>query len=144
MKYFILTVLFVSSLFCDTKEVELSKVTKDILPFVIKKYMLEKPPYSFKLLPREFTIDGNYAQLEAVMVDGNGKLVETQYVVDVVFVLSLEKRDSKWDVVYDLSRTDVPSDKELQEIKKSFPKSFPVQLLSSFWKDLFSTVEDRD
>lgn len=46
----------------------------------------------------------------------------------------LGKKEGIWEVIYDLSRSDVPSAKEWKDIRKSFPKDFPKELLSDFWQ----------
>ncbi len=37
-------------------------------------------------------------------------------------------------VIADLTRSDVPSDEELKEIRGSFPAEIPTALLPDYWK----------
>jgi hypothetical protein len=56
--------------------------------------------------------------------------------VDIAFNLCLKKTAGRWEVIVDLSRTDVPDAAELRTIKSNFPRDFPLSLLSSTWRKL--------
>lgn len=77
---------------------------------------------------------GSYALLESPAYLDNGAPTDG-LMVDLVFVLCLEKQD-QWRVVYDLTRSDVPSVGELDSMKKTFPVRFPKSLLPQFWQRL--------
>ncbi len=99
--------------------------------------------YSIKTPPRQIFFDltqikqaGQYAVLRSPTsyVDGSDTFDSIE---DLVYVLCLEQETGgTWTIVYDLSRSDVPSSEELAEIKSSFPEDFPKKLLSNFWQKL--------
>ena len=64
----------------------------------------------------------------------------TDYVIDIEFQFCLKANHGQWQVIYDLSRTDVPSDQELKTIWEAFPKAFPLVLLPEFWSEKFIRV----
>lgn len=102
--------------------------------YVVQKYTLKTPKYEFKILPSAIQIESNYAMLLATPVYEDGSYISTEYFEDIVFVLCLEKKDNIWEIVYDFSRNDVPSEEEMMEIKKEFPANFPKTLLPGFWQ----------
>jgi antitoxin component YwqK of YwqJK toxin-antitoxin module len=108
--------------------------------YVLKKYTLKTPKYEFYIEPSYLNIDGKFAMLSATPLYEDGSNISTEYFEDIVFVLCLEKKEGKWEIIYDLSRNDVPSFKEMKEIKKDFPKDFPKKLLPDFWRKKFSTI----
>jgi hypothetical protein len=57
------------------------------------------------------------------------------------FLFCLQKKKEKWEIVYDLGGGDVPSPKEIKQIKKDFPPAFPKKLLPKFWQDMFETIQ---
>lgn len=140
MKNLILIMLLIITMFAQENKQEDLSLMQSSFSYVLQEYMSVKPQKSFRLQVRELFVENDYARVEAVIVYEDGKLVETDYIEDIVFVLCLERTNNKWQVVFDLSRTDVPSNEEMMEIKKSFPKKFPLNLLSPFWQDLFNRV----
>ena len=105
----------------------------------VESYMLENYLVE-KLNDREIFIDeknlhvkGNFALLTSPpnIEDGSDSY---DYFLDVGYNVCLEKKDGKWDVIYDLSRSDVPDEKQWKDIRESFPKRFPKELLSDFWQ----------
>lgn len=57
-----------------------------------------------------------------------------QSMADTAYVLCLEKIDADWEVIYDLTRTDVPAQAELEDIRATFPARFPRDLLPRYWQ----------
>jgi hypothetical protein len=106
--------------------------------YVLSKYTTSPLPQ-----PIVFKIDGirvrdHYCNFEAIPLFKNGSYVSPQYMIDVVFNLCFKKTHEHWNVIVDLSRSDVPDSAELQRIKRDFPQDFPVSLLSPTWRDLLS------
>ena len=104
--------------------------------------------YTLKALPKPlvFKIDsiriqGNYCHFQGIPIFKDGSDAIGEYVYDIVLNICLERGQNGWMVVYDLSRTDVPGDQEMREIKDGFPSDFPISLLSRFWRDKFNSVQ---
>jgi hypothetical protein len=54
---------------------------------------------------------------------------------DMEMTCFLRRDESGWRVIADLSRGDVPSEAELREIRASFPREIPTEILPAFWRD---------
>jgi hypothetical protein len=140
-KLFLLILLFASLLFSKSfEQSNNSGLLLYVKSYVSKKYTLKTPKYKFHIEPSLLNIDGNFAMLSATPLYADGSNISTEYFEDIVFVLCLEKKDDRWAVIYDLSRNDIPSFKEMEEIKKNFPKNFPKKLLPDFWKKKLNTI----
>jgi hypothetical protein len=116
-------------------------------PYVIKRYGIKRYAMSGKLpQPIVFKVSrmqvlGKYCSFEAIPLFKDGSYVSTEYMMDIVFELCLKREHGEWRVIYDLSRTDVPSDTELREIWSAFPKDFPVALIPEFWRKQFNRIK---
>lgn len=120
--------------YINKKEVE--NILVDVNEYLIKNKSINKPLKPYKLSIRDIKSEGNFVKLETVLVYEDGSYVDIEFTGDSVFVVCLEKSSKKWKVIYDLSRSDVPSEEEIKHIKKEFPVQFPVNILSEFWKSL--------
>jgi hypothetical protein len=70
----------------------------------------------------------------AVFKDGSN--VAPTYMPDLVFNLCLERTGNGWTVVADLSRSDVPEQREIAQIRERLPAEFPLSVLSPTWREL--------
>lgn len=107
-----------------------------IQEYILQHYQNDLDINKTKLDTRIFNQDNDYAFIETIILDENGKYLSTEHIEDIVFTLCLQRINDSWKVIYDLSRTDVPSDEQIIEIQKSFPKYFPKYLLSNFWQSI--------
>lgn len=131
MKYrFILFTVFLFALSLNANSFN------SIQQYILKHYQNDLDITKTKLDTRIFNQNNDYAFIETVIVDENGHYFSTEHIEDIVFALCLQKRDNDWKVIYDLSRTDVPSADQADEIQNSFPKNFPKYLLSKFWQGI--------
>jgi hypothetical protein len=111
-------------------------------PYVLKEYgFSKKPPQPILFKVRRMVVLRDYCSFEAVPVFKDGSVVGTDYIMDIVFNLCLKKTDGTWKVIYDLSSTDVPSDAELAQMWRDFPKAFPTSLIPEFWREHFSRLK---
>lgn len=144
MKYLLLMISFFLYLSADVsrqfQDEELLNISHDVKPYITEKYLYKKPSKQFNISVTYFNRDKNFASVKASAVYENNQLVENEYIEDVVFILCIEKVNNKWEVVFDLSRTDVPSDEEMKNIILCFPNQFPKKLLPPFWQDLFKNL----
>jgi hypothetical protein len=89
-------------------------------------------PFLFQI---EFIrVDGDYAGFEGFPVKRDGSHFAPEVTGDVVYTTFLKRTRGGWRVVEDLTRTDVPDDKEAREIRKLFPADVPTSVLPDFWR----------
>ena len=82
-------------------------------------------------------VKGNYCHFEGYPVHSDGSHVSTEFFEDIVYDCFLKRNaDSKWRVIHDLSRTDVPSKEEIRYIRSTFPREIPRSLIPQFWRNL--------
>jgi hypothetical protein len=109
----------------------------DVRAYVLKQYAVAPLPRPIVFRIERLAVQGRYCSFQAIPLFEDGSYVSPEYVTDIVFDLCLEKSESGWQVVYDFSRTDVPDEVEIRELKQSFPKDFPAVLIPDFWRKLF-------
>lgn len=133
---FLLSILLLTTLVfsMSLKQSDNSQLLLHVKNYVLKNYSIKNPEKKFNMDIMSSKLDGNYMLIETVPAYENGLYVETEYIEDISFVFCLEKKDAKWEIIYDLSRNDVPSTQELQYIKREFPSNFPKKLLPKFWQ----------
>lgn len=135
MKTFYLLILIVSLSFSKTDNIVIPKnMTIQINSYLSEHYFIKKPKKPFTLKASIYNKTKEYAFVEAILLYEDDSYIELDYIEDIVFSFCLEKVQSKWNVIYDLSRTDVPSDEELEYMKKNFPPQFPKELLNKYWR----------
>ena len=101
--------------------------------YVVKDQSRPLPkPILFKI---EFLcVEGDYAGFEGFPVFEDGSDAIPNYLPDIVSTTILRRDGSGWKIIADLSRTDVPSEKELVTIRKSIPADVPRAVLPEFWR----------
>ena len=95
--------------------------------------------YNRKLLfiVKRMAVKGNYCHFKGYPVHSDGSHVPREVFGDIVYDCFLKRNaDSKWRVIHDLSRTDVPSKEEIRYIRGTFPKEIPRSLIPQFWRNL--------
>lgn len=93
--------------------------------------------HSFLFKVEFMKVEGDYAAFEGFPVKPDGSNFPFETFGDVVFTTFLKKgKDGAWKVVSDLTRTDVPSDDEVEQIRAKFPKDFPAAVMPAFWRKL--------
>ncbi|MEM5789129.1 MAG: hypothetical protein AAGU11_17585, partial [Syntrophobacteraceae bacterium] len=99
----------------------------------IKAYRAPKPVL-FKI--EQMNVLGNYCYFKghAVYADGSG--IPDGYLPDVVYSTFLKRGQRGWRVILDLTRTDVPSEREIADIRRRFPAEIPRQIVPRFWREL--------
>jgi hypothetical protein len=70
----------------------------------------------------------------AVNQDG-GYLHDASMLGDFEMNVCLRKGAEGWKVVMDLSRSDVPSEEEIRELREAVPAGFPTTILPEFWRE---------
>jgi len=91
--------------------------------------------------PVVFKIDrievlGKYGYFEGYALYADGGRVPENVLPDVVYHTFLKREDGGWRVIHDLTRTDVPSESEIVELRRKFPAEIPRELIPQFWRDL--------
>ena len=98
-----------------------------------KTYLLSPLETTVAIPEQALHVKGKYAVLRAPPTLEDGSAAR-EYFEDIDYVVCLEKQRGTWNVIYDLSRSDVPSAKELEHIRQTFPAAFPKLLLPPFWQ----------
>jgi hypothetical protein len=100
--------------------------------------------YAQKKLPKPvvFKIDtlrvqGDFAYIECLPQFKDGSQAVPDHLPDIAYSHCLQREAKGWKVILDLSRTDVPDDTEIRQIRSRIPSAFPHSILSVFWRDLF-------
>ncbi len=93
---------------------------------------VEKSFGNFLFKVEELAVQGDYAVFEGYPVDENGE--SSIDLPDFVYTTFLKKSGNGWEVIADLSRTDVPSDGEMREIRRTFPKGIPTEIIPEYWR----------
>jgi hypothetical protein len=103
-------------------------------PYVLSKYTIAALPQPIVFKINHISVQEPYCNLEAFPLFKDGSSISTEYMEDIGLNLCLKETAGTWKVILDLSRTDVPDNAELQEIRGSFPRDFPLSLLSNSWR----------
>jgi hypothetical protein len=128
MKYILYLLLIVSFAKCADTKYSLVK------EYMLKNYLVKK------LNGKEIFIDKKslhvkhgYALLKSPpkFKDKTNSYI---YFLDTGYAICLKKERNEWIVIYDLSRSDTPDKKQWEDIKATFPKDFPKELLPEFWQ----------
>lgn len=125
----------------EPESVERQSICDGARSFVMKHYVSSSKlpqPILFKI--KKISVSESYCSFEATPVFKDGSAVSTEYIMDIVFDLCLKKNNDKWEVIYDLSSTDVPDDKRLKQMWQDFPKDFPPALIPEFWSNHFKRI----
>ena len=103
-------------------------------PYVLSKYALAALPQPIVFKISHISVQEPYCNLEAIPLFKDGSYISTEYMADIAFNFCLKETDGTWEVISDLSRTDVPDTSELREIRNNFPADFPLSLMSPNWR----------
>ena len=104
--------------------------------FVLNKYAIGTLPQPIVFKIGHLAVEGSYCNFEAIPLFRDGSYVAPRYMPDTGLNFCLRKTDGRWQVIVDLSRTDVPEGAELARIKQTLPPDFPVSLFSPTWRNL--------
>lgn len=78
---------------------------------------------------------GRHAAFEGCAVTADGKpLDDGSALGDIQFTTFLRKGANGWMVIADLTRGDVPSDRELKELRGTFPEEIPTAIIPQYWR----------
>lgn len=102
-------------------------------------------PHASRKLPQKLVfkieflrVDGDYAGFQGFPIFADGSDAIPEYMPDVVWCTVLKRDGDRWRVILDLSRTDVPDEAELKEIRARLPKGVPPSVLTDYWRPLLA------
>lgn len=80
-------------------------------------------------------VQGNYAGFQGYPVDKAGNIPPG--LPDMVYTTILHRpgADKPWEVVFDLTRTDVPDEAEMRNIRQRFPQEIPSAVIPTYWRE---------
>lgn len=102
---------------------------------VLNKVAMKKPPMKAVFKIDHLNVDGAVAWFEGTPRQENGAYMPEGYLPDMDYCMVVERTKSGWKVIQDLSRTDVPGEEELVELKKRL-KNVPSSIMPQFWREL--------
>src|SRR2546422_9130402 len=76
--------------------------------YVLRKYATAPLPQPIVFKIDRVRVQDHYCNFEAIPLFKDGGYVSPQYMVDIVFNLCFKRTNNRWNVIVDLSRTDVP------------------------------------
>jgi hypothetical protein len=79
---------------------------------------------------------GKYCHFQGYALYSDGSRVPENILPDVVYNTFLKREKGGWRVIHDLTRTDVPSESEIEVLRREFPAEIPRELIPRFWRDL--------
>ena len=103
---------------------------------VMARYATRPLPQAIVFKIDHLSVAGDYANMEAIPLLKDGSYAAPNYLPDIGFNFCLKNTDGRWQVIADLSRSDVPDATEAAALKRSLPADFPLAVLSSTWRDL--------
>lgn len=106
--------------------------------FVLSKYVTGTLPQPIVFKIEHLSLQDNYCNLEAIPLFKDGRYVDPNYIPDIAFNFCLKKAGPGWEVIVDLSRTDVPGAAEAATLRQKLPRDFPLALLSPTWRKLLA------
>lgn len=104
--------------------------------FVLDKYATGTLPQSIVFKIRHLAVTNRYCNFEAIPLFKGGSYVGSEYIPDIAFNFCLQRTESGWRVIVDLSRTDVPDGAEVEKIRSSLPPDLPRSVFSPTWRRL--------
>jgi len=79
-------------------------------------------------------VDGPFAWFEGIPLFKDGSAT-TDYLADQGYTFILHSGTHAWNVIHDLSRSDVPADSELTQLRKEL-RAVPSSVIPDFWRQL--------
>jgi hypothetical protein len=104
--------------------------------FVLGKYAEKALPQPIVFKVGHLVVAGPYANMEAVPLLKDGRYAAPEYLPDIGFNFCLRQSGTQWQVIADLSRSDVPDAGEVALIRSRLPEEFPRALLTPDWQKL--------
>lgn len=86
----------------------------------------------FLFVVSNLAVSGDYCVFEGYPVNPDGSF--SDQLPDIGYTTFLKRSGKRWQVIADLSRTDVPSNEEMRQIRKSFPAEIPTAIIPEFWR----------
>jgi hypothetical protein len=102
--------------------------------YVIHKVAVRPPPEPIVFKVDFLRVDGDVAWFEGIPMLKSGGFA-TDYLPDMGYAMVLKKSNSGWQVVHDLSRSDVPDDAELIALRNKLA-GVPTSIVPDFWRPL--------
>ncbi len=96
----------------------------------------ERAPKAVVFKIEQLKVLGSYCFFEGFALYADGSRVPESILPDVVYNTFLKRGKGGWRVIHDLTRTDVPSESEIRELRRDFPSEIPRDLIPPFWRDL--------
>ena len=104
--------------------------------FIIGRYIKERLPQAFTFKIDHILVTDRFANIEAVPVFQDGSKLVPRYMPDIGYNFCLVKTKFGWNLAVDLSRSDVPDQTQIGQIRARLPSGFPTDVFSPTWRKL--------
>lgn len=102
--------------------------------YVVQHFATRPLPQPIVFKVDALRVDGGIAWFEGIPMLKNGSFA-TDYLPDMGYVMVLQKSAGGWRVTHDLSRSDVPADSEVVQLRKELA-GVPTSVIPNFWRQL--------
>ena len=86
----------------------------------------------FLFMVESMKVSGSHCGFQGFPVNTDSSHAED--LPDLVFVTFLKRTSRGWEVIADLTRTDVPGGVELARIQRTFPAEIPDAIIPDYWR----------
>lgn len=111
--------------------------------YIQKKYVRGRLPQSIVFKIDHILATDHFCNMEAVPVFADGKSAVPEYLPDIAYNFCLERKNTGWTVIADLSRSDVPDQTQVSQIRARLPAAFPLSVLSPTWRKLLGDTANN-
>jgi len=101
---------------------------------VLTKVAAKKPPMKVLFKVGYLRVDGAWAWFEGFPVQPNGEPLPDGYLLDIDYIMVLQRTKMGWKVVEDQSRGDVPSQDEVRQMMRKLP-GLPLTVMPKVFRD---------
>jgi hypothetical protein len=105
------------------------KAICDVMREYVKKDASRPLPKPLLFKVNFMYIEGDYAGFSGTSIFADDSNPTPEYLPDIVYVIVFKWNRTRWEVVADLSRTDVPDQSEIAAIRKRLPAGMPPTVL---------------
>ena len=114
---------------------ERKAICDGVREYVLAKVAIKKPPMKVVFKIDHLNVDGDIAWFEGTPRQENGSYMPDGFLPDTDYCMIVKRTKGGWSVIEDLSRSDVPGEEELIQLRRRL-KNVPSSVMPKFWHDL--------
>ncbi len=120
----------------DANSEDMHAIGTAVRNYIIGKYVKERLLQAFTFKVEHLLVSDRFANIEAIPVFQDGSKLVPKFLPDIAYNFCLVNTTFGWIVAADLSRSDVPDQTQLAQIRARLPSGFPVSVFSPTWRKL--------